>query len=216
MDGEIKGINNVSSDINKNSTNGMNVKDGISENHVISRNTDINESNGIDEISGITGNNHVNGTHIIDGTKENNDVNATNSMMEINGIKDNNEINYINGNHFMNGNENQIYKENYIEYELPYGWKKIGRTRSGRNMIRWYFYVYSPDGTKLRSNPKIKKYLEENPDVKCDLNVTNTDKTDDVESFHIKGVLPEEKLINNRERESKRVVMSGKNHFIGS
>ena len=36
------------------------------------------------------------------------------------------------------------------------------------------FYVYSPSGQKFRSTREVTKYLESNPDVKCDLNVTNT------------------------------------------
>ena len=67
------------------------------------------------------------------------------------------------------------------------------------NGIRWYFYVYSPTGQKLRSNAEIMKYLRENPDMKCDLNVTNTSKTIDVESLYVKIEEPEEKLKTDEE-----------------
>ena len=40
----------------------------------------------------------------------------------------------------------------------------------------WDFYVFNPEGRKFRSNIQIKKYLEKNPDVPCDLEVTNTCK----------------------------------------
>ena len=64
----------------------------------------------------------------------------------------------------------------YIEYSLPYGWKKKGHKRQNEEggKIRWDFYVISPAGKKLRSNVEINRYLEANPGVKCDRNITNT------------------------------------------
>ena len=62
----------------------------------------------------------------------------------------------------------------YKEYLLPYDWKKVALKR--RNSDRWDFHVLSPQGKKLRSNIEIKKYLEVNPDIKCDRSVTNTSK----------------------------------------
>ena len=64
--------------------------------------------------------------------------------------------------------------ENYREILLPYSWKKVCRKR--KNCDRWDFHVLSPQGKTLRSNIEIKKYLEVNPDIKCDRNVTNTSK----------------------------------------
>ena len=59
-------------------------------------------------------------------------------------------------------------------YSLPYGWKKIGYQRQeGESKNRWDFYVTSPCGRRFRSNPEIARYLYQNPEVKCDLNVTN-------------------------------------------
>ena len=65
--------------------------------------------------------------------------------------------------------------EDNIEYSLPYGWKKIGHRRTG-DQDRWDFYITTPDGKKLRSNPEIDKYLEKNPNVGCDRRVTNTSR----------------------------------------
>ena len=62
----------------------------------------------------------------------------------------------------------------YKEYLLPYDWKKVALKR--RNSDRWDFHVLSPQGKKFRSNIEIRKYLEVNPDIKCDRNVTNTSK----------------------------------------
>ena len=64
----------------------------------------------------------------------------------------------------------------YIEYSLPYGWKKKGHKRQNQegDKNRWDFYVISPAGKKLRSNVEINRYLEANPEVKCDRNITNT------------------------------------------
>merc|ERR1712083_88067 len=41
-------------------------------------------------------------------------------------------------------------------------------------MGHWDFFVFSPDGQRFRSNVELNKYLENNPEVKCDRNVTNT------------------------------------------
>ena len=62
----------------------------------------------------------------------------------------------------------------YKERLLPYDWKKVALKR--KNSDRWDFHVLSPQGKKLRSNIEIKKYLEVNPDIKCDRKVTNTSK----------------------------------------
>ena len=62
----------------------------------------------------------------------------------------------------------------YKEYLLPYDWKKVAL--KSKNSDRWDFHVLSPQGKKFRSNIEIRKYLEVNPDIKCDRNVTNTSK----------------------------------------
>ena len=65
-------------------------------------------------------------------------------------------------------------KKYFVEYQLPYGWKKVGSRRSDSD--RWDFYVYGPNGKKFRSNVEIQKYLDMNPEVKCDRDVTNTSR----------------------------------------
>ena len=62
-----------------------------------------------------------------------------------------------------------------VQFLLPYGWKKFGQKR--RNSDHWDFYLISSDNKKFRSNPEIKRYLEKNPNVKCDLSVKNTQYT---------------------------------------
>ena len=70
-----------------------------------------------------------------------------------------------------------VKTEGYLEFSLPYGWKKVGcKRKSGVSKDQWDFHVLSPQGKKLRSNNAIFKYLEANPDVKCDQSVTNTMK----------------------------------------
>ena len=66
-------------------------------------------------------------------------------------------------------------KDDYKEFQLPYGWKKTGQRRKHGN--HWDIYVFAPNGQKLRSNVEIKKYLENHPDVECDSEVTNISKT---------------------------------------
>ena len=54
--------------------------------------------------------------------------------------------------------------ETYKEYELPYGWKKIGHRRNIVNKRpRWDFYIISPSGRKFRSTLELTRYLAENP-----------------------------------------------------
>ena len=69
-----------------------------------------------------------------------------------------------------------VRETNYFqEYLLPYGWKKVGyKRKSGSSQNVWDFYAISPDGKRLRSSNEVNKYLDNNPGVKCDLNVTNT------------------------------------------
>ena len=65
--------------------------------------------------------------------------------------------------------------ENTVKYDLPYGWRKIAQRRKNPNTSKnWDIYLISPDNKRLRSNVELKKYLDENPNVKCDLSVTNT------------------------------------------
>jgi hypothetical protein len=61
---------------------------------------------------------------------------------------------------------------NYVEFQLPHGWKKFGHKRQTSD--HWDFYLFSSDNQKFRSYPEVERYLENNPNVKCDLSVTNT------------------------------------------
>ena len=67
---------------------------------------------------------------------------------------------------------------------LPYGWKKEGKRRVS-NLKNWDFYIISPDGKRLRSNNEVKRYLENNPKIQCNLNVTNISRP---QSFTRKGI----------------------------
>ena len=77
----------------------------------------------------------------------------------------------------------QERNENRLTYSLPHGWKKIGYQRQeGESKNRWDFYIISPCGRRFRSNPEIANYLSLNPEVKCDLAVTNTNKPSNLDS----------------------------------
>ena len=65
-----------------------------------------------------------------------------------------------------------------VQFSLPYGWKKFGQKR--KNSDHWDFYLISSDNKKFRSNPEVKRYLEKNPNVKCDLSVKNTQYSSDL------------------------------------
>ena len=60
---------------------------------------------------------------------------------------------------------------NHVTFPLPYGWKKFGQKR--QNSDHWDFYLFSPDNKKFRSQFEVERYLKTNPNVKCDLSVTN-------------------------------------------
>ena len=83
-----------------------------------------------------------------------------------------------------------VEKADVVEYQLPYGWKKVGSRRSDTaDRDRWDFYVYGPNGEKFRSNVEIKKYLDMNPEVKCDLDVTNTSRIKNSQNDQSKELL---------------------------
>jgi len=69
--------------------------------------------------------------------------------------------------------------ENYREYSLPYNWKKVGHRRQTGTKT-WDFYIITPCGKRLRSTVEVNKYLDQNPDVECDRDVTNTNRPSDL------------------------------------
>ena len=94
---------------------------------------------------------------------------------------------HLASNHAITQNRNQSENpkikliqatETRREYSLPYGWKKICQRRaeihSRERLERWDFYIFSPYGKMLRSAPEVKRYLAKNPELECDLEVTNT------------------------------------------
>ena len=93
--------------------------------------------------------------------------------------------------------------KDYQEYELPHGWKKIGK----RKKSIWKFYVVSPKGNKFRSNIELEEYLNSNPVIKCDRTLMNIDSTD--ESTSPKKKRPKEiwitseneDFVNSKEKE---------------
>jgi len=109
---------------------------------------------------------------------------ADNSENEDNENKDNENENQDNNEDQDDANKDYtINSEGNREYTLPHGWKKIGSQRKqGESAGSWDIYVISPDGTRLRSNPEIQRYLDKNPDVECDQEVTNTTKPDDLQT----------------------------------
>ena len=56
------------------------------------------------------------------------------------------------------------------------------KTRESSGEV-WDFYVYSPSGQKFRSTREVTKYLESNPDVKCDPEVTHCKRPKDLSQF---------------------------------
>ena len=70
-----------------------------------------------------------------------------------------------------------IETDEYLEYQLPFGWKKVGKKRKNDYLNeKWDFYIYTPRSEQLRSNLEISSYLDRHPDTKCDRKVTNTSR----------------------------------------
>ena len=84
-----------------------------------------------------------------------------------------------------------VEKKDTCEYSLPHGWKKIGKKRRSLSRLDktsnsrrgdWDFFIISPSGKRFRSTVEVNKYLDKNPHVKCDRNVTNTNRPVDLQS----------------------------------
>ena len=72
-------------------------------------------------------------------------------------------------------NKTTKIKPKSYEWELPFGWiKKSVQRLTGKTAGRWDTYIISPRWVKLRSNPEIFRYLMENPNMKYDALLTNT------------------------------------------
>ena len=67
----------------------------------------------------------------------------------------------------------------FREYLLPFGWKKTGKRRQSSN--KWDYYLISPNGSKFRSTVQLNKYLDANPDVKCDRDVTDAQEPTEIQ-----------------------------------
>jgi hypothetical protein len=89
-------------------------------------------------------------------------------------------------------------REDYREYILPHGWRKVGKKRPNLSKTgekTWDFYVFSPDGKKFRSTTEVTKFLDSNPGIKCDREVTNTSQSWSQKTPAKKtGILKETKL----------------------
>ena len=71
-------------------------------------------------------------------------------------------------------------REDYREYLLPHGWRKVGKKRPNPSKTggeTWDFSVFDPNGKKFRSSTEIAKFLDSNPEIKCDREVTNTSQS---------------------------------------
>lgn len=73
----------------------------------------------------------------------------------------------------LKGKRTLLKDSDHLEFELPYGWKKLAhRRKSGKSEGNWDTYLISPLGKRLRSNVELERYLEANPKLKCDRSVT--------------------------------------------
>jgi len=67
-------------------------------------------------------------------------------------------------------------------YELPDGWSKlIIQRKSGQFAGKFDTYLMTPNGTKIRSNQDLLRFVRDNPFVKMDINYVNMEKPIDDE-----------------------------------
>ena len=71
-------------------------------------------------------------------------------------------------------------------FDLPYGWTKevvtLRNQPSMKGKVRTDIYLKSPAGLGIkrktfRNDNQVRSFLEENPNIMCDLDVTSTKKT---------------------------------------
>ena len=62
-------------------------------------------------------------------------------------------------------------EENYREYELPFGWKKIAYKKKRSN--GWAIRIKSPYEKWFHSNKEIENYVKQHPKVEYDSKITN-------------------------------------------
>ena len=68
-------------------------------------------------------------------------------------------------------------KVDFREYDLPHDWKKQCRLRKDG---RWDVSLINPAGKRLRSTVELNTFLAENPEVKCDREVTDCKRPKDL------------------------------------
>ena len=100
-------------------------------------------------------------------------------------------------------------REDYREYILPHGWRKVGKKRPNPTKTggeNWDFSVFNPDGKKFRSTIEVTKFLESNPEVKCDREVTNTSQSWSQKTPGKKtGILKETKLKSSPAQKTPKI-----------
>ena len=98
-------------------------------------------------------------------------------------------------------------------FDLPYGWTKevvtIRNQPSMKGKVRKDIYLISPGskGRKIKTDNQLHSFLEENPNILCDLEVTSTkltkhrefdlkemQKTKSMEEQNIRSICPEIKI----------------------
>ena len=100
--------------------------------------------------------------------------------------------------------------ENQREYKLPYGFfKTASRRLTGATAGKWDMQIVSPNGQRFRSNRELNVYLDNNPTIKYDPEVTSISKPKDLlngdheKSLNIKTEVPDVNDWNDNEFEIK-------------
>ena len=66
-------------------------------------------------------------------------------------------------------------EENYREYDLPFGWKKVAHKTKYR-AGEWHISIRSPNGKKCQNFNDIEKFVLKHPEMKYDAKLTNFSK----------------------------------------
>ena len=96
--------------------------------------------------------------------------------------------------------EPTIVKENFREYELPFGWIKRAHKRTTgvkQSIGYWDIFIFNPEGRRFNTDKTIEKFVGKHPEMEYDAKLTKIFKPPD-----LKKLMPS--MIKRKENEKNR------------